>query len=165
MKLQRSAYETDPVENITEAVQALAAAYNRLQDALHADPATYAHFGETLRAAMHKPVPIAGEEAPQLSLYEIGVAHAPDKSNNHPGRLSVNADKLTTALDERPADCQTFFSCEDVGLLPRINHMLTEFKQKNAPAEDALDVYWETIYPPLVRLTNECRRLQLFWWD
>jgi len=165
MKLQRSAYETDPVENIPEAVQALAAAYNRLQDALHAEPATWAGFGEALRTAMHKPVAIAGEDAPQLSLYEIGVAHAPDKSNNHPGRLSVHVDKITAFLDERPKDAELFFTCANVGLLPRIHQMLTEFKNKNAPDEDALDVYWETIYPPLVRLSNECRRLQLFWWE
>ncbi|MCL2189366.1 MAG: hypothetical protein FWC16_00160 [Defluviitaleaceae bacterium] len=165
MKLQRTAYETDPVENITEAVQALANAYNRLQDALHAEPATWASFGESLRVAIHKSVTLTGHNGLQLSLYEIGVAHAPDKRNNHPGRLSVNSEKLTRALDERASELEVFFTCDDVGLLPRLCESLNAFKTKNAPFDDALNVYWETLYPPLVRFTNECRRLQAFWRD
>jgi flagellar capping protein FliD len=164
MKLQRSAYETEPVEDITEAVQEFANAYNRLQDALHAEPATWASFGEQLRAAIHKPVAI-GENGLQLSLYEIGVAHAPDKRNHHPGRLSVNREKLDRALEDRAQELKTFFICEESGLIPRLCQLMNDFKNKSAPFDDALNVYWETMYPPLVRFNNECRRLQLFWWE
>jgi flagellar capping protein FliD len=165
VKLERSEYETEPVENIIEALQEMAAAYNRLQIALHTKPAKWTALSESLRTAINKPVALKGQDGLQISLYEIGIAYAPDKQNSKPASLGINNEKLTRALNERAAELETLFTCEAVGLLPRICQILNDFKQKNAPYDDAHNTYWETIYPPLVRLGNECRRLHAFWWE
>jgi len=165
VKLERTTYETEPVGSVAEAVAELAAAYNRLQNALHAEPATWVVFGEGLRTAIHKPVDISGNKGLKLSLYEIGVAYAPDSQSNLPGRLSVNDEKLTRALEDRAEELKVFFTCKKVGLLPRLCKILSEFRANSAPLDGAMDEYWEHIYPPLVRLNNECRRLQAFWGD
>jgi hypothetical protein len=163
VKRERTAYETDPVENIGEAIVALTHAYNRLQDALHAEPEKYAAFGEALRAEINKPVPIHGKKGLQMSMYEIGIAHAPDKEGSYSGRLGVNGEKLNRALEDRTVELQALLTCEKNGLLPRLCRMLDDFKQKSAPNGGALA--GEAVYPPLLRFGNECRRLQAFWWQ
>jgi len=165
VKRERTAYETDPVENIGEAIVALTHAYNRLQDALHAGPAKWAVFGENLRAEINKPVAINGKNGLQISMYEIGIAHAPDMHGNYLGRLGVNGEKLNRALEERTDELQTLLAGEDDGLLPRLCRIIYTFKQKNAPDNDAPHLHWDTVYPPLLRFNNECRRLQAFWWQ
>jgi flagellar capping protein FliD len=167
VKLERTAYETEPVDNIGEAVVALVHAYNRLQDALFLTGSKWAAFGEALRAAVNKPVAAKETNGLQISLYEIGIAHAPDTASGGAGavpNLVVNAEKLNRALEERADELEILFSCENAGLLPRLCQMLHEYKN-NAPEDDALHTYWDDIYPPLVRFNNECRRLQAFWWE
>jgi len=165
VKKERTAYETDPVENIGEAIVALTHAYNRLQDVLHSGSAEWSAFGEELRAEMNKPVTVRGKKGLQISLYEIGIAHSPDASHAKPGRLGVNGEKLNRALEERTSELQALLACEDNGLLPRLCRQLYNFKQKNTPDNDAPPKHWGVVYPPLVRFNNECRRLQAFWWQ
>jgi hypothetical protein len=165
MNLERTAYETDPVENIGEAIVALTHAYNHLQETLNnSQSPEWITFGEQLRAEINKPVTQHKNNGLQISLYEIGVAHAPDKKGAYTGRLGVHGEKLSQALDERSSEVETLLTCEEIGLLPRLNRLLIEVKSKNAPLNDAPLLYRETIYPPLIRFHNECRRLQAFWW-
>jgi flagellar capping protein FliD len=165
MKLGRSEYETEPVENVVEAIFEMAAAYNRLQDALHIGSAKWAFLGESLRTTINKPVALEAQDGLQISPYEIGIAYSPDKQKNQLGTLTVNGEKLNRAFEERTKDVEVLFTHEITGLLPRICQLLADFKQNSAPFDDAQNIYWETVYPPLVRLNNECRRLQAFWWE
>jgi hypothetical protein len=159
VKSEHTPYETDPVQNVGEALRALAHAYNRLQDALHAgpSPAWGRALGERLRRAVNRPVGIDGQAGRLLGLYEIGIAHAPDTGGgaSAPAQLTVNDAKLSFALENRGGDLEVFFMKEEAGLLPRLYKMLMRYKNQAGSGDEA--------YAPLVRLINECRRLQAFW--
>jgi len=165
MKLERTAYETAPVENITEAVHALASAYNRLQDALHEDPAEWEAFGAALRMAIYKPIDMP--DGPPISLYEVGVTHTPEgpeRDNKQPGLLGVHEEKLNDALENRADEMKFFFAHDEEGLLARLCFMLEDFRNEaQPPPEQETDEQWQMIYPTFQRFLNECRRLAAFW--
>lgn len=147
-------YETQPVSSIPQGISELIAAFNRLEDALGGGGAD---FSFALRAAFAKGVPLEG--GMQISPYEIGIAAeaAP------PGKYGTNLNKLRRALEKRPAALRELFNCAEHGLLPRLLHLCADFRTKNAPDDGAPNVYWENVYPPLMRFVNECRRMQAFW--
>lgn len=162
VKPGRSLYEPEPVADIAEGTAALVSAYNRLQNILAEESphtAALGAFAVQLRTTIGKSVPINNLSSLQISTYEVGIAieAAPD------AQLRVNLEKFRHALTNRPAETHTLFNHPEKGLLPTLLYLLDEFKNKNAPLNDAQDTYWQTIYPPLMRFMNECRRMQVFW--
>jgi hypothetical protein len=88
MKLERSAYETQPVADIPEAVAELVNAYNRLQSALTEETARartveVQRFAEGLRAVINRPVPLGDKTGGQISPYEIGIATEAAPTGRH----------------------------------------------------------------------------------
>jgi len=159
VKIARSTYETEPVADLPEAVVELVAAYNRLQTAM-TDKPDCTVLGEGLRTVFSHSVPLSGKNGLQISPYEIGIATEAAPT----GQLAVNTKKLRRALDDRADETNTLFNCEHNGLLPRSLRLVTEYKNRHTPADEGRNVFWESVYPPLIRFMNECRRTQAFWW-
>jgi flagellar capping protein FliD len=162
MQMERTNYfsnphETEPVDNLTGAVRAFAQAYNHLQYALRTNSQDETlPLGDILRMAMHKsvsPFSLDGIVKPQISLYEIGVAHSPDSTKS--GQLSVHEEKFGFALISRESDVRALFIQEDSGLLPRLCDLLIPLRERSLS---------EDIRVPALRLLNECRRLSALLW-
>lgn len=153
-KIEKTTYETDPVENMADAMHAFADAYDKLHDCLQFD---FAHFNEELRAAMYKPVrPGMGSGGVPISLYEIGVAHFPNRTVA--GRYSIHKGKLAEALDRRNKDVRAMLVQEETGVLPHLCEILLEFRDQEREEELPQEVYIA-----LMRFLNECRRLAAMW--
>jgi hypothetical protein len=150
--MTRTSYETEPVADIAHGAAELIAAFNRLENALDG-----CEFSHALRQEFAKSVPV--DNGMELSPYEIGIAAAAAP----PGRYSANVEKLRHALQTRPAIVCTLFTCAAHGLLVRLLQLCTDFRAKNTPKDSAPNLYWEKVYPPLIRFMNECRRMQAFW--
>ena len=144
--LEKTSYETNPVESTADAVNAFVEAYDVLQTALaEQDDETGLPFADTLRTAMYRPVRPHGDDSPPISLYEIGVVYVPGE----PGKYGINTRKMDTALEHREPDIRALFVQED-GILPHLCEILPEFLQSELQ---------EITHAAAQRFLNECRRL------
>jgi hypothetical protein len=143
-KLERTSYETNPVQSPEDALFAFVEAYDVLQAVLpecDADGELVA-FSEELRVAFYRPVsPKDGDFAP-ISLYEAGVVFS------H-GSYKIDSRKLKKALIQREADIRALFVQSD-GILPSLCEMLPAFLE--TPRH-------EFVYTAVMRFLNECRRM------
>ena len=150
MNKDRTGYETAPVANIVEAIEAMINAYNELHEVMRTcGPA------EDLRTLMLGPVSLPEQEGLHMSLYEIGIA----AESAPTGRLSVNREKLTHALQDRPETIKAFFITRHTGVLMRVMLFIQNYFAIY-PLSLGTD---ELLHPLLLRFFNECRRLHAFW--
>ena len=144
-KIEKTQFETEPVQSLTEAIHAFVEAYDVLQLSL-AEFDAGGTIADALRTAMYGPVRLEGESRPSVSLYEIGVVHFPNETG---GRYDINSRKMKKALTQRGDDVQAMFVQEN-GILPRIIDMLLQFTEEEQH---------EFVYAAVLRFVNECRRL------
>ena len=152
--MEQTAYDTNPVDDHKEAVKAFAGAYNDLQGALHMD---YSAISNELRRAMHQPVrlPTTISALGYISLYEIGLTHAPDgPKHGGYGRLSVHEEKLAITIEKRETEMRTLFVHMADGLLLRLCEILMTLAAYDLP---------EDVRTLSIALLNECHRLIAIW--
>lgn len=155
---EKTPYETEPVENLSEAMRAFVSAYDRLHEILKFNG--YNDFDKDLKATMYKPVkPDIGSTTPPISLYEIGVSHFPD-DRTEAGRHSIHDEKFAEALKHKSKAIRALLVQEEAGVLPRLCLMITEFINLERTEEELLP---EHVYAALMRFLNECRRLTAMW--
>jgi len=148
----KTSYETEPVENISQAIRAFVTAYDSVHNIL---PIEHDPLGEALRLAIYSPVkPLADEKSPPISLYEIGVTHSPHRSVA--GRYGVNEIKLNDALEKRTEDVRALLIQEDSGILLKVCEIITAFLEEEHELQDP-------VFAAIMRLLNECRRLIVMW--
>jgi flagellar capping protein FliD len=150
------------VADIPEAAAELVNAYNRLQSTLAEANARVPVqelrlLADNLRMVAGRPVPLGDGSGMQISPYEIGIATEAAPT----ARLAVNTQKLRHALSERAGAVRVLFTDEEKGLLSGLLAFSIQFK--NVSHNDATAMYWETVYPALIRFINECRRIHMFW--
>lgn len=115
-RAEASAEKTDAeAAPYADALRAFVAAYNRL---LQAASERTRPDKESLRTAVYAPVTYdsAGR---QISLYEIGVAHAPNPADT----LAIQEDALRTAIKTRFDPVAVLLTKEGEGLLPRLRNL------------------------------------------
>jgi hypothetical protein len=149
-RIERTSYETNPVESPEDALRAFVEAYDVLQAVLsECGDGEAASFSDELKTAMYRPVQPAGYDCPPISLYEIGVVYYAEGL----GRYDINNRKLKAAIIRREADVRALFVQED-GILPHLCEILPQFTE--TPRH-------EFIYTATLRFLNECRRLIAMW--
>ena len=147
-ELEKTPYETGPVENINGALRAFVESYDHLQLVLQKE---FAYMGEVLRATMYAPVTFWGERPP-ISLYEIGITHSPHGTTA--GKYSMNEEKLKEALRFRAWEARMLFVQDETGILDRLCNILMDFRGHELP---------DDVYSATVRFLNESRRLRAMW--
>lgn len=153
-KLEQTTYETEPVQNLNDAMHAFAGAYDRLHIVLQEE---YKYFDDSIRTAMFTPVrPELDMHSPPISLYEIGLTHSPNRSVA--GKYAIHESKLADALEHRRSDIHALLTQEESGVLPKLCAILLDFRDKER--DEKLP---EEIYAALMRFLNECRRLNAMW--
>jgi hypothetical protein len=160
--MEKTHYETGPVESLFEAICAFADAYDVLQTIL-TEAGEDENFADALRVAMYRPVRPQGADLAPVSLYEIGVVFMPSASV---GKYGINKRKLTAALAKRENDIRALMVQQD-GILPQLCEMLSEFLFPHPP-EDEEDPAPprepnEFVHAAALRFLNECRRLIAMW--
>ena len=147
---EKTSYETGPVESVSDAMEAFADAYDELQHLLQSND--FESLSNELKIAMYRPVKHSEESLP-ISMYEIGIAHFPNKTET--GRYTIHKGKLEKALATRETDVQALLVKEDEGVLLRLCEILAESREMEEIPED-VDI-------TLLRFLNECRRLAAMW--
>ena len=154
---EKTSYETEPVEDIVDAMRAFARAFDELLTAM---PIEFDTFAEEVRLAMYTPVSrqtnSADDITQPISLYEIGVTHSPN--NSVAGQYAINTAKLAEAVESRAEDVQALLIQEQDGVLHVLCDMLMAFIEEER--EDDLP---RNVYAVVMRLFNECRRLAIMW--
>lgn len=141
--MEKTPYETNPVESPFDAICAFVEAY----DTLRACCEKFDTEADELRTAIFRPVQPLEENYASIGIYEIGVIFDPAT-----GKYGINRRKLTKALLTREADVRVLFVQED-GILPHLCEILPEFLEREENAEN------EFVYAAGMRFLNECRRL------
>ncbi|MCL1845657.1 MAG: hypothetical protein FWF77_07120 [Defluviitaleaceae bacterium] len=170
MDIEKTPYETNPVESPFEAICAFVEAFDVLQACLaefgeERQQGTFAPLtagiADEFRTAIFRPVRPEGGDCAPIGIYEIGVIFNPSKGN-----YGINRRKLHTALQKREADVRALFVQEntddetadepqEIGILPKLCEMLLEILGLEILSNEEN----EFIRAAMLRFLNECRRL------
>jgi len=142
----KTSYETDPAQNLNEALIQFVTAYDNLQALIYNSHS----FSDELKMAMYRPICLDDQCRMFISLYEIGVVYFPQK-----GKYGVDKKKLEDAFLSRPDDLTKLF-IGDNGLLPRLCEIVPAFLESDVDLQ-------EDIYTLAMRFLNECRRLMVMF--
>ena len=140
-------YETNPVENLFDAIKSFAAAFDAFYKS-NCNCCEQKKILDSVKAALYKPVyPNLDTSAP-ICLFEIGFMYVPGTKNS--GIYMVNEEKLAAALQQRENDIKSLFTKSD-GLLNEVIPIMTDFLAKELTEEE---------YVSGKGFLNECLRLE-----